>query len=43
MNDVVIGGEIGAHWLVAYFEYPAKAAANRDGPPLIRRLPSNSL
>src|SRR5262249_19824759 len=36
MNDVVIGGYIGAHWLVAYSEYPAKTAANRDGPPVIR-------
>jgi hypothetical protein len=34
MNDVVITGYICAHWLVADFEYPAKTATDRDGPPL---------
>ncbi len=36
MNDVVISGNICAHRLVAYFEYAAETATDRDGPPLIR-------
>src|SRR6516162_8345087 len=36
MNDVVIGGYVCTHWLVADFEYSAKAAANRHDPLLTR-------
>src|ERR1700751_4619429 len=36
MNDIVIGGYVCAHWLVADFEYSAKAAANRHNPLLTR-------
>jgi len=37
MNDVVVGGYICAHWLVAHFEYSAKTAADWHGPLLTRR------
>lgn len=36
-NDVVIGGYICAHWLIAHFEYSAKTATDRYGPLLTRR------